>query len=122
MKVVALVGGVGGARFLQGLKHIGADVNLAFPDAEIAVMGPAGAVNIMHRQELAAATDAEALRQKLVSEYREQFANPFKAAELGFIDEVIRPKDARRRLAECLRLLENKRDQGPRRKHGNIPL
>jgi propionyl-CoA carboxylase beta chain len=112
----------GGAYDVMSSKHIGADVNLAFPDAEIAVMGPAGAVNIMHRQELAAKGDAEALRERLVSEYREQFANPFKAAELGFIDEVIRPHEVRRRLSECLSLLQNKRDQGPRRKHGNIPL
>ncbi len=112
----------GGAYDVMSSKHIGADVNLAFPDAEIAVMGPAGAVNIMHRQELAAASDAEALRERLVSEYRQQFANPFKAAELGFVDEVIRPREVRRRLSECLRLLQNKREQGPRRKHGNIPL
>jgi propionyl-CoA carboxylase beta chain len=113
----------GGAYDVMSSKHIGADVNFAFPDAEIAVMGPAGAVNIMHRQELADAGDeAEALRQRLVSEYRTQFANPFKAAELGFVDEVIRPREVRRRLTECLRLLQNKREQGPRRKHGNIPL
>jgi acetyl-CoA carboxylase carboxyltransferase component len=103
-------------------KHIGADVNLAFPDAEIAVMGPAGAVNIMHRQEIAEAANPEALRDQLIRDYREQFANPFKAAELGFIDEVIRPRELRRRLIECLRMLRTKKDDGPRRKHGNIPL
>ena len=112
----------GGAYDVMSSKHIGADVNLAFPDAEIAVMGPAGAVNIMHRQEIAEAKDPEVRRAQLIAEYREQFANPFKAAELGFVDEVIRPRDVRRRLNECLRMLQNKRDEGPRRKHGNIPL
>ncbi len=112
----------GGAYDVMSSKHIGADVNLAFPDAEIAVMGPAGAVNIMHRQEIAEAKDPEARRAQLIAEYREQFANPYKAAELGFVDEVIRPRDVRRRLTEYLRMLQNKRDEGPRRKHGNIPL
>jgi propionyl-CoA carboxylase beta subunit len=112
----------GGAYDVMSSKHIGADVNLAFPNAEIAVMGPAGAVNIMHRQEIAQASDPEARRAQLIAEYRAQFASPFKAAELGFLDEVIEPRHVRRRLAECLRLLENKRDEGPRRKHGNIPL
>jgi propionyl-CoA carboxylase beta chain len=112
----------GGAYDVMSSKHIGADVNLAFPNAEIAVMGPAGAVNIMYRQEIAAAPDPVARREQLIEQYREQFANPFKAAELGFIDEVIRPRDVRRRLNECLRLLRNKRDDGPKRKHGNIPL
>jgi propionyl-CoA carboxylase beta chain len=112
----------GGAYDVMSSKHIGADVNLAFPDAEIAVMGPAGAVNIMHRQEIAEAANPEALRDQLIRDYREQFANPFKAAELGFIDEVIRPRELRRRLIECLRMLRTKKDDGPRRKHGNIPL
>ena len=112
----------GGAYDVMSSKHIGADVNLAFPNAEIAVMGPAGAVNIMHRQEIAEAPDPEARREQLIREYRDKFASPFKAAELGFVDEVIQPRAVRRRLVECLRLLENKRDDGPRRKHGNIPL
>jgi propionyl-CoA carboxylase beta chain len=112
----------GGAYDVMSSKHIGADVNLAFPDAEIAVMGPAGAVNIMHRQEIASAVDGEARRAELTQEYREQFANPFRAAELGFVDEVIRPRELRRRLCECLRRLRHKRDEGPKRKHGNIPL
>jgi propionyl-CoA carboxylase beta chain len=112
----------GGAYDVMSSKHIGADVNLAFPNAEIAVMGPAGAVNIMYRQEIADAPDPDARREELIGQYRAQFANPFKAAELGFIDEVIRPRDVRRRLTECLRLLRNKRDEGPKRKHGNIPL
>jgi propionyl-CoA carboxylase beta chain len=112
----------GGAYDVMNSKHIGADVNLAFPNAEIAVMGPAGAVNIMHRQAIAQAPDPEARREQLIAEYRAQFASPFKAAELGFLDEVIEPRHVRRRLAECLHLLENKRDEGPPRKHGNIPL
>jgi propionyl-CoA carboxylase beta chain len=112
----------GGAYDVMSSKHIGADVNLAFPGAEIAVMGPAGAVNIMHRQAIAEAKDPEARREQLIAEYRAQFASPFKAAELGFIDEVIEPRRVRRRLCEYLRLLANKRDDGPRRKHGNIPL
>jgi propionyl-CoA carboxylase beta chain len=112
----------GGAYDVMSSKHIGADLNLAFPDAEIAVMGPAGAVNIMHRQEIAEASDPEARRAELTRDYREQFANPYRAAELGFVDEVIRPRELRKRLCDALRLLANKRDDGPRRKHGNIPL
>ncbi|HEU4578490.1 MAG TPA: acyl-CoA carboxylase subunit beta [Polyangiaceae bacterium] len=112
----------GGAYDVMSSKHIGADVNLAFPDAEIAVMGPAGAVNIMHRQEIASASDPEARRAELTQEYKERFANPIRAAELGFVDEVIRPRELRRRLWEHLRRLRNKKDEGPRRKHGNIPL
>jgi propionyl-CoA carboxylase beta chain len=112
----------GGAYDVMNSKHIGADVNLAFPDAEIAVMGPAGAVNIMHRQEIADAPDPDARREQLIAEYRAQFASPFKAAELGFVDEVIQPRQVRRRLCEYLVLLANKRDDGPKRKHGNIPL
>ena len=112
----------GGAYDVMSSKHIGADVNLAFPDAEIAVMGPAGAVNIMHRQEIANASDPEARRAQLTQEYKEQFANPIRAAELGFVDEVIRPRELRRRLCEHLRRLRNKKDEGPKRKHGNIPL
>jgi propionyl-CoA carboxylase beta chain len=112
----------GGAYDVMSSKHIGADVNFAFPDAEIAVMGPAGAVNIMHRGEIAGAADPEARRAELTQQYREQFANPFRAAELGFVDEVIRPQELRKRLCESLRRLRNKKDDGPRRKHGNIPL
>jgi propionyl-CoA carboxylase beta chain len=112
----------GGAYDVMSSKHIGADVNLAFPGAEIAVMGPAGAVNIMHRQEIASASDPEARRAELTQEYKEQFANPIRAAELGFVDEVIRPRELRRRLCEHLRRLRNKKDEGPKRKHGNIPL
>jgi propionyl-CoA carboxylase beta chain len=112
----------GGAYDVMSSKHVGADVNLAFPTAEIAVMGPAGAVNIMHRQALAEAKDPEALREELTRDYRERFANPYKAAELGFIDEVIRPREVRQRLVRYLALLASKRDEAPRRKHGSIPL
>ncbi len=112
----------GGAYDVMNSKHIGADVNLALPQAEIAVMGPAGAVNILHRTELSSAEDPEALRQKLADEYRERYANPYLAAELGFVDEVIRPEHVRARLSYYLELLQGKRAERPARKHGNIPL
>jgi propionyl-CoA carboxylase beta chain len=102
-------------------KHIRADYNLAFPTAEIAVMGPDGAVNIVYRRELAAAKD-DAARAAFVAEYRSTFANPYQAAELGFVDEVIAPRVTRKRLAAALALLRDKRDDNPRKKHGNIPL
>jgi propionyl-CoA carboxylase beta chain len=85
-------------------------------------MGPDGAVNIVFRKELAAADDPEARRKELETEYRENFANPFKAAELGYIDEVIRPEDTRRKIIQSLEMLVNKRDSLPPKKHGNIPL
>jgi propionyl-CoA carboxylase beta chain len=103
-------------------KHIRADLNLAFPTAEIAVMGPDGAVNILYRKELTEAADADAVRGKRVAEYRERFANPYDAAERGFVDEVIPPRLTRARLIAGLELLRNKRDSNPPKKHGNIPL
>jgi propionyl-CoA carboxylase beta chain len=103
-------------------KHIRADVNLAVPTAEIAVMGPEGAVNIVYRSAIESAPDKDAARRDFSADYRARFANPYKAAELGFIDEVIRPRDVRRRLASYLRILRTKRDKNPPRKHGNIPL
>jgi propionyl-CoA carboxylase beta chain len=103
-------------------KHIRADVNLAFPTAEIAVMGPEGAVNVVFRKELLSAKDQEAERQRLVAEYRQKFANPYKAAELGYVDEVIRPEDTRPRVIRALEMLRNKRQDVPPKKHGNIPL
>ena len=103
-------------------KHIRADVNLAFPTAEIAVMGPEGAVNIVYRREIQQAEDPAALRKAFVDEYKAKFANPYKAAELGFIDEVIHPRRLRARLFASLELLRDKRDKNPPRKHGNIPL
>jgi propionyl-CoA carboxylase beta chain len=112
----------GGAYDVMNSKHIRADVNLAFPGAEIAVMGPEGAVNIMYRGAIEAAGDPEQARADFVKDYRDRFANPYRAAELGFVDEVIEPKDVRRRLAQYLELLRTKRDRNPARKHGNIPL
>ena len=103
-------------------KHIRADFNFAWPTAEIAVMGPDGAVNIIHRRTLANAEDPEARKAELVAEYRETFANPYQAAARGFVDAVIRPEDTRRVLAEAFASLENKRVENPPKKHGNIPL
>ncbi|HSP81618.1 MAG TPA: carboxyl transferase domain-containing protein, partial [Myxococcaceae bacterium] len=112
----------GGAYDVMASKHIRADLNYAWPTAEIAVMGPEGAVNIIFRHELQQAADPNAERARLVDEYREKFANPYKAAELGYIDEVIRPEQTRARLIRALELLRNKRQENPPRKHGNIPL
>ncbi|MFL5260963.1 MAG: acyl-CoA carboxylase subunit beta [Anaeromyxobacteraceae bacterium] len=103
-------------------KHLRADVNYAFPTAEIAVMSPEGAVNVVFRKELLAADHPEAERQRLVAEYREKFANPYKAAELGYVDEVIRPEDTRPRVIRALEMLRTKRQENPPKKHGNIPL
>jgi propionyl-CoA carboxylase beta chain len=112
----------GGAYDVMASKHIRADYNLAFPTAEIAVMGPDGAVNIVYRKEIAAAADPAAARAAFVAEYKAKFANPYKAAELGFIDEVIVPRMLRIRLARALEVLRDKREKNPPRKHGNIPL
>ncbi len=112
----------GGAYDVMASKHIRADYNLAFPTAEIAVMGPDGAVSIVYRREIAAAEDEAAAKDAFVAEYRDKFANPYKAAELGFIDEVIAPRVCRRRLAAALEVLRDKRQDNPRKKHGNIPL
>jgi propionyl-CoA carboxylase beta chain len=112
----------GGAYDVMASKHIRADINYAFPTAEIAVMGPEGAVNIIFRNELLKAEDAAAERSRLVSDYREKFANPFKAAELGYIDEVIRPEETRGKLVRALEMLKDKRQENLPRKHGNIPL
>src|SRR5215831_7442357 len=112
----------GGAYCVMSSKHIRGDVNFAYPTAEIAVMGPEGAVNILYRRDMEAAADKEALRDTLTSEYREKFANPYVAAERGYVDEVIEPKDTRRRLIQALEILQTKRDQNPPKKHGNIPL
>ncbi len=112
----------GGAYDVMASKHIRADVNYAWPTAEIAVMGPEGAVNIIFRNELAKAANPAAERARLVGEYREKFANPFKAAELGYIDGVIRPEQTREKLVRALEMLKDKRQENPERKHGNIPL
>jgi propionyl-CoA carboxylase beta chain len=104
-------------------KHIRTDLNYAWPSAEIAVMGPEGAVPIIHRRELAGAGEgAVELRARRVEEYRQKFANPWVAAERGYVDEVIEPSRTRAKLIGGLRLLANKRDSNPPRKHGNIPL
>jgi acetyl-CoA carboxylase carboxyltransferase component len=103
-------------------KHIRTDVNLAWPSAEIAVMGPEGAVNIIHRKELAQTDDPQKRRAELVAEYREKFANPYIAASRGYVDDVIEPRETRQRLINALEMLSNKRDSNPPKKHGCIPL
>jgi propionyl-CoA carboxylase beta chain len=112
----------GGAYCVMGSKHIRTDFNFAFPTAEIAVMGPQGAVNILYRNEIAGAEDPEAERSRLVAEYQEKFANPFVAAEKGYVDEVILPRRLRRKLVAAFSVLKSKRDSMPAKKHGNIPL
>ena len=114
----------GGAYCVMASKHIRTDANFAWPSAEIAVMGPEGAVNIVYKRELekAAPAEREALRQEKIVEFRERFANPFVAAERGYIDAVIEPAETRSKIITALRALENKRDTNPRKKHGNIPL
>lgn len=112
----------GGAYCVMSSKHIRSDLNLAWPSAEIAVMGPDGAVNIIFRKELEKAEDRIAKKAELVAEYREKFASPYVAAERGYIDDVIEPKETRPRLINGLEMLSNKRETNPARKHGNIPL
>jgi len=112
----------GGAYCVMASKHIRADINYAYPAAEIAVMGSEGAVKIVYRSEINGAEDKEKLREKKLDEFREKFANPYIAAEKGFVDEVIEPKFTRPNLIAALKMLENKRDQNPPKKHGNIPL
>jgi acetyl-CoA carboxylase carboxyltransferase component len=112
----------GGAYIVMSSKHLRGDVNYAWPTAEIAVMGPEGAVNVVFRKEVAEADDPDAKRQELVEEYREEFANPYVAAARGYIDDVIEPAETRLRIIEALKMLQNKRDTNPPKKHGNIPL
>jgi propionyl-CoA carboxylase beta chain len=112
----------GGAYVVMNSKHLRADLNLAWPTAEIAVMGSEGAVNIIHRRELQQAADPEARRRELIDEYDGRFSNPYIAAELGYVDDVIEPAETRVKLVRALRMLRSKREQGPPRKHGNIPL
>ncbi len=112
----------GGAYDVMASKHIRADINLAFPTAEIAVMGPDGAVNIVYRKEIEKAPDPQAARAAFIADYKDKFANPYKAAELGFVDEVIYPRTLRARLHRALELLKDKRDTNPSKKHTNIPL
>jgi propionyl-CoA carboxylase beta chain len=112
----------GGAYCVMSSKHLRTDFNYAFPTAEIAVMGPDGAVSVLYRREIAAADDPVGLRAKLVAEFREKLANPFVAAERGFIDEIIQPRRTRAKLIAALASCDNKRDRNPPKKHGNIPL
>ena len=112
----------GGAYDVMASKHVRADVNLAYPTAEIAVMGPEGAVNIVYSGELKKAADPAAARAAYMAEYKEKFANPYAAAALGYIDEVIRPRETRKKVAAALRMLRNKRESNPPKKHGNVPL
>jgi len=112
----------GGAYDVMSSKHIRGDISYAWPTAEIAVMGPDGAVNIIFRKELTEADDPDARRTELAADYREQFANPYVAAARGYIDDVIEPSETRPRIIEALEMLQNKRDANPPKKHGNIPL
>jgi propionyl-CoA carboxylase beta chain len=112
----------GGAYCVMGSKHLRTDVNFAWPTAEIAVMGAEGAVNIVYRRELLAAADKDAVYRHKVEDFRDRFANPFVAAERGFIDDVIEPHETRPRIIRALRMLKNKVDNSPRKKHGSIPL
>jgi len=112
----------GGAYCVMASKHIRADLNFAFPTAEIAVMGPEGAVNIVYKRELNGSPESTLARDAKISEFREKFANPYIACEKGYLDEVIEPRSTRPKLIAALRMLENKRDKNPPKKHGNIPL
>jgi propionyl-CoA carboxylase beta chain len=112
----------GGAYDVMSSKHIRGDVNLAWPSAEIAVMGPKGAVEILFKDEIARASEPVAAAARLAEEYTAKFANPYAAAARGYVDDVIDPRDTRPRLIEALRTLAGKRDRNPPRKHGNLPL
>jgi len=112
----------GGAYVVMNSKSIGADLAYAWPTAELAVMGASGAVEIVHRRDLTGADDPASLRTSLIDEYEERYATPYIAAERGFIDDVIDPADTRRVLSYSLDLLRGKREELPKRKHGNVPL
>jgi acetyl-CoA carboxylase carboxyltransferase component len=112
----------GGAYDVMSSKHIRADFNFAWPTAEVAVMGPEGAVNIVFRKELEEAADPERRRAELIAEYKERFANPYAAAERGYVDDVIEPRRTRPVLIAALEAAQTKREAPPARKHGNIPL
>jgi propionyl-CoA carboxylase beta chain len=112
----------GGAYDVMSSKHLRGDMNYAWPTAEIAVMGPQGAVNIIFRRELEQAEDPDKRREELVREYREKFANPYVAAARGYIDDVIEPRQTRSKIISALEMLQNKRQKNPPKKHGNIPL
>ena len=112
----------GGAYCVMASKHIRTDVNYAWPSAEIAVMGPEGAVDIVYKRELDGAENRETLRQQKIEEFRERLANPYVAADRGFVDAVIQPRETRKKLIQALEMLGTKRDKNPPKKHGNIPL
>jgi len=112
----------GGAYCVMSSKHLRTDLNLAWPTAEIAVMGPEGAVDIVYKRELDAAANREQVRSEKVEEFRDRFANPYVAADRGFVDAIIQPHETRKKLIQALAMLENKRDKNPAKKHGNIPL
>jgi propionyl-CoA carboxylase beta chain len=112
----------GGAYCVMASKHIRTDVNYAWPTAEIAVMGPEGAVDIVYKRELDAAANREQVRREKIEEFRERFANPYVVADRGFVDAVIQPHETRKKLIQALAMLETKRDKNPPKKHGNIPL
>jgi len=112
----------GGAYDVMGSKHLGGDINLAWPTAQIAVMGAQGAVNILYRRELADADDPDALRAQRILEYEDTLANPYIAAERGYLDGVIQPGETRAEVTRALRVLRTKRQTLPPKKHGNIPL
>ncbi len=112
----------GGAYCVMASKHIRTDVNYAWPSAEIAVMGPEGAVDIVYKRELDGAKDREAVRQQKIEEFRDRLANPYVAADRGFVDAVIQPRETRKKVIQALEMLETKRDKNPAKKHGNIPL
>jgi propionyl-CoA carboxylase beta chain len=113
---------VGGAFIAMGSKSLRGDMNFAWPTAEVAVMGPEGAVNIVYREELAKAPDPEARRKELIEEYTARFANPYIVAGRGFVDDVIDPRQTRTKVIRALEMLQNKADRNPPKKHGNIPL
>jgi propionyl-CoA carboxylase beta chain len=112
----------GGAYCVMASKHIRTDVNYAWPTAEIAVMGPEGAVDIVYKRELEAAANRDEVRQAKIEEFRDRFANPYVAADRGFVDAVIQPRETRKKLIQALEMLQTKRDKNPPKKHGNIPL
>ena len=112
----------GGAYCVMASKHIRTDVNYAWPTAEIAVMGPEGAVNIVYKRELEKAENKEEERARKIEEFRQRFANPYIAAERGYVDAVIQPRETRKKLIQALAMLDGKRDKNPPKKHGNIPL
>jgi acetyl-CoA carboxylase carboxyltransferase component len=112
----------GGAYIVMSSKHLRGDVNLAWPSAEIAVMGPEGAVKVLHRKALASADDPDTLQSQLIADYRERFANPYVAAARGYLDAVIAPRETRPRLISALRAVGSKRASLPPKRHSNIPL